>query len=105
MEDLENTLQNKVKESLDETLTTGEMKKIASEIRSALFALICLVVGMLHKSWYPDQQVVSVMIYLVGIVIEMAPVVVKAFKGFIGPKITNTIDILVTPFDINSRIL
>ena len=96
MEDLENTLQNKVKESLDETLTTGEMKKIASEIRSALFALICLVVGTLHKSWYPDQQVVSVMIYLVGIVIEMAPVVVKAFKGFIGPKITNTIDILVT---------
>jgi len=96
MEDFENTLQNKVKESFEDTLTTGEMKTLANDIRNAVLALICLAVGFLHKTWFPDQEVVSVMIYLIGIAIEIIPISKKAIKGFLSPKITNTIDILVT---------
>lgn len=78
-----------------EMLSDGDKKRFARDIISSLAALTCLVAGKLYTKFFPGQDVITGMIYFLGVLIIGIPIAVTAVKGFIKQDISASMETLV----------
>ncbi len=76
-------------------LSDSDKKRFARDIVSSLAALVCLAAGKLYTKIFPSQDVITGMIYFLGVLIIGVPIAITAIKGFIKQDISASMEILV----------
>ncbi len=76
-------------------LSDSDKKRFARDIISSLAALVCLAAGKLYTKFFPSQDVITGMIYFLGVLIIGVPIAITAIKGFIKQDISASMEILV----------
>ncbi len=76
-------------------LSDGDKKRFARDIISSLAALVCLAAGKIYTKIFPSQDVITGMIYFLGVLIIGVPIAITAIKGFIKQDISASMEILV----------
>ena len=87
-------------ESLREQSTTyiseKDKKRLSGSIASSAAALVFFAAGLIFGRVYPDQTVISELIYLVSVLIIGIPVLTTAVKGFLRRDVSASMEILVS---------
>lgn len=96
MKKIDNMASNALKDRSQDYISEADKKKITGEILTAGGALSCLIAGTIYMRIYPDQDVISGIIYLIGAFIIGIPIVITAVKGFYKKEISSTLEILVS---------
>ncbi|MDR1870174.1 MAG: cation-translocating P-type ATPase [Treponema sp.] len=80
----------------DVHLSDKEKLKFKNSILSLSGALVCLAAGHIYGRIFPQQDIIQVIIYLVGICIIGIPMFITAIRGLVCKDMKYAMEILVT---------
>ena len=93
MKSIDNMAGNAVTGNL---LSERDKQKFKVEILSLSGALVCLAAGLLYNRLFPGQEIISALIYLVGIFVIGVPVMITAARGLLAKDMQSAMEILVS---------
>jgi len=96
MKKINNMVENSVKEYSQSYISDKEKNKLKKDIVEAVSAIVFLLAGYIYGKFFPNQQVIQGIIYLIGVAIIGIPVFVTAVKGFLQKDINSSMEILVS---------
>ena len=77
-------------------LSDKDKQKFKNSILSISGALVCLAAALIHGLIFPEQDIISAIIYLAGILIIGIPVFVTAVRGLLSKNMKCAMEILVS---------
>ena len=77
-------------------LSDKDKGKFEKSILSMAGAIVCLVGALIYERIFPDQDIVSAIIYLTGVFIIGIPVLVTAVQGLVSKNMKSALEILVS---------
>ena len=96
MKKINNMVENSVKEYSQSYISDKEKNRLKKDIVEAVSAIVFLLAGYIYGKFFPNQQVIQGIIYLIGVAIIGIPVFVTAVKGFLQKDINSSMEILVS---------
>jgi Cd2+/Zn2+-exporting ATPase/Cu+-exporting ATPase len=89
-------LSGQLGETTESALTAVERRRIARRLGGALAAGTLLAAGLVHRRLVPGQEAITALLFAVGAVLAMAPVVWAGARGFLARDPDATVDQLVS---------
>jgi len=80
----------------DAHLSEKEKRNFRNNILSLSGALVCLAAGHIYGRIFPQQEIVKVMVYLVGIAVIGLPMLMTAARGLLSHDMKYAMEILVS---------
>ena len=77
-------------------LSDKDKRKFNNRILSIAGALVCLASALIYERIFPEQDIVSAMIYIMGILIVGVPVFTSAVRGLIAKNMKCAMEMLVS---------
>jgi len=77
-------------------LSSAKQRQLKREILSACVAVVCIVVGLLYRFFFPADLMVAPLLYTVAFLVEGIPVLFTALKALFSRDFTNSMEILVS---------
>ena len=77
-------------------LADRERRRVSGNIRQMMGALCCLVAAQAYQALFPAQEMVTSVLYLIGILIIGVPIAVTGVRGFLQRELCSAMEILVT---------
>ncbi|MDR1629174.1 MAG: cadmium-translocating P-type ATPase [Oscillospiraceae bacterium] len=96
MKKINDLVGDSVKERSREYISEIDKIRFRREILTSMGALICLAAGLIYQKISPAQDVVSGLIFLLGVIIIGAPVLTTAIKGLFSADAGAAMEILVS---------
>ena len=96
MKKINNMVENSVKDYSQSYISDKEKNRLKKDIVEAVSAIVFLLAGYIYGKFFPNQQVIQGIIYLIGVAIIGIPVFVTAVKGFLQKDINSSMEILVS---------
>lgn len=96
MKKINNMVGNSVKEYSQSYITDKEKNKLKRDITGAVSAIVFLLAGYIYGKFFPNQQVIQGIVYLIGVAIIGIPVFATAVKGFLQKDVNSSMEILVS---------
>ncbi len=79
-----------------EYISDKDKKRFGKDIFNSVAALACLVTGLMYNKFFPEQDVILGLIYLIGVLIIGIPVLMTAVGGFLKKDVGASMEILVS---------
>ncbi len=95
MENIDNIAKNSLEALAKDNLNEKSRRSLTLNLISAAAALVCLAVGLIYATVFPDKTTLPALLYTVGFFIEGIPVFWAALKGIFSRNFTNAMEILV----------
>ena len=83
-------------DSSKDYLSDKDVRKFRNSILSMSGALVCLAAALIYERMFPEQDIVSAVIYLIGVFIIGTPVLGTAVQGLISRNMKSALEILVS---------
>lgn len=95
MENIDNIAKNSLEALAKDNLTEKNRRSLTASLLGAAAALVCVAVGLIYSTVFPEKTTLPALLYTVGFLIEGIPVFWAALKGIFSRNFTNAMEILV----------
>ncbi len=95
MENIDNIAKNSLEALAKDNLNEKSRRSLTLNLISAAAALVCIAVGLIYGTVFPDKTTLPALFYTIGFFIEGIPVFWAALRGIFSRNFTNAMEILV----------